>query len=215
MTTPSPTQVQYRLIHDIALLAGEIMLQNGAETYRVEDTITRILSISGFARTEAFVTITGIFVTLEDPALDQPLTTVRRVYTHTTNLNKISVANDISRKLVSGALSLEEAKTALAGLKSLSAYPWPLLLLTYSLVCGFFTILFNGSPRDFASSCVTGVLLGLLVLALGHLKIPRFMKDFASSVLIGFSGVLLVYTLGLGEYLDPIIIGALMYRDKS
>lgn len=36
------------------------------------------------------------------------------------------------------------------------------------------------------------------------------MKDFASSVLIGFSGVLLVYTLGLGEYLDPIIIGALM-----
>ena len=210
MTTPSPTQVQYRLIHDIALLAGEIMLQNGAETYRVEDTITRILSISGFARTEAFVTITGIFVTLEDPALDQPLTTVRRVYTHTTNLNKISVANDISRKLVSGALSLEEAKTALAGLKSLSAYPWPLLLLTYSLVCGFFTILFNGSPRDFASSCVTGVLLGLLVLALGHLKIPRFMKDFASSVLIGFSGVLLVYPLGLGEYLDPIIIGALM-----
>ncbi|MFQ9802454.1 MAG: threonine/serine exporter family protein [Clostridia bacterium] len=98
-------------------------LQNGAEAYRVEDTITRILSISGFARTEAFVTITGIFVTLEDPALDQPLTTVRRVYTHTTNLNKISVANDISRKLVSGALSLEEAKTALAGLKSLSAYP--------------------------------------------------------------------------------------------
>ena len=73
MTTPSPTQVQYRLIHDIALLAGEIMLQNGAETYRVEDTITRILSISGFARTEAFVTITGIFVTLEDPALDLSL----------------------------------------------------------------------------------------------------------------------------------------------
>ncbi len=210
MTNPSQTQPQYRLIYDIALLAGEIMLQNGAETYRVEDTITRILSISGFASTEAFVTITGIFVTLEDPTLDQPLTTVRRVNTHTTNLHKISIVNDISRKLVSGSLSLEDAKSTLVSLKSLSTYPWPLLLLTYSLVCGLFTILFNGSPRDFASSCVTGVLLGILVLALDHLRIPRFMKDFASSVLIGFSGVLLVYTLGLGEYLDPIIIGALM-----
>ena len=33
----------YLEVFQIAQLTGEIMLKNGAETYRVEDTITRIL----------------------------------------------------------------------------------------------------------------------------------------------------------------------------
>lgn len=34
--------MQKKQILRLALYAGEIMLKNGAETYRVEDTITRI-----------------------------------------------------------------------------------------------------------------------------------------------------------------------------
>ena len=45
--------MDYKLLADTALLAGELMLQSGAETFRVEETITRILKTSGQERTEA------------------------------------------------------------------------------------------------------------------------------------------------------------------
>ena len=41
-----------RVLVDMAALAGEIMLVSGAEIYRVEDTIIRILRYSGAAETE-------------------------------------------------------------------------------------------------------------------------------------------------------------------
>ena len=53
-----------RVLVDMAALAGEIMLVSGAEIYRVEDTIIRILRYSGAAETEVVVMATGIFITL-------------------------------------------------------------------------------------------------------------------------------------------------------
>ena len=39
---------------NLALDAGEIMLKNGAETFRVQDTMKRILSTTGREKIEAF-----------------------------------------------------------------------------------------------------------------------------------------------------------------
>ena len=38
--------MNYKLLLDTALLAGEILLSSGAETYRVEDTMGHILKTS-------------------------------------------------------------------------------------------------------------------------------------------------------------------------
>ena len=57
--------MDYKLLADTALLAGELMLQSGAETFRVEETITRILKTSGQERTEAIAYATGIMITLD------------------------------------------------------------------------------------------------------------------------------------------------------
>ena len=68
----------YKLLLDTAVLAGEIMIKSGAEIYRVEDTINHILKMSHLKRTEAFVTTTGMFATLDDPGIDA-ITVVRRI----------------------------------------------------------------------------------------------------------------------------------------
>lgn len=47
-------------IMEVCLLAGKIMLQSGAETYRVEDTMMRIASSFGIVKTHSYVTPTGI-----------------------------------------------------------------------------------------------------------------------------------------------------------
>ena len=60
----------YKLYLDTATMAGKLMLQNGAEIYRVEDTIRRMLEVSGLKTAEVYVTATGIMVTLDDPKED-------------------------------------------------------------------------------------------------------------------------------------------------
>ena len=54
-----------RLALDAAALAGEILLESGAEIFRVEDTIYRIAAAYGVEEAEAFVLSSGIFLTSE------------------------------------------------------------------------------------------------------------------------------------------------------
>ena len=105
-----------KLVLDTAVLAGKIMLQSGAEIHRVEDTIHRILKVSGMKTAEAFVMPTGLIVTLDDPRMDS-MTVVKRIKTRGTNLSRIAEVNDISRRFCSGNISLEEAFHSLKHMK--------------------------------------------------------------------------------------------------
>ena len=49
-----------------ALLAGKIMMENGSEVYRVEDTMKRIAQNAGEMDVSCYVTATGIFIGLEN-----------------------------------------------------------------------------------------------------------------------------------------------------
>ena len=48
----------------VSTLAGKILLESGAETYRVEETIVRICLAFGAENAESFVIPTGIIVTI-------------------------------------------------------------------------------------------------------------------------------------------------------
>ena len=80
--------MNYKLLMDTAVTAGELMLENGAETYRVEDTMHRILSLSSLQTAEVFVTMTGFVATLDDPSIHS-MTVVRRITSRGTNLDMI------------------------------------------------------------------------------------------------------------------------------
>lgn len=48
-------------IMKVCLLAGQIMLQSGAETYRVEDTMVRIAASFGVDKTHSYMTLRDSF----------------------------------------------------------------------------------------------------------------------------------------------------------
>ena len=97
--------MDYKLLLDTAVMAGELMLANGAETYRVEDTMQRMLELSGLKTAEAFVMVTGFLVTLDDPSI-QSMTVTRRIQSRGTNLSIIDEINSISRGLCGGELGV-------------------------------------------------------------------------------------------------------------
>ena len=81
----------------ISTLAGKIMLESGAETYRVEETISRICIAYGAHTADSFVIPTGIIVTIT--YYDEVATLVKRITSRGVDLNKIDAINDLSRKI--------------------------------------------------------------------------------------------------------------------
>ena len=138
--------MDYKLLIDSAALAGTIMLENGAEIYRVEETIDYMLRTSGLKTTQAFVVSTGFMISLDDPGIDA-LTVVRRVNKKSTNLNAIAQVNDISRRFYKGSISLEETFSQLKHLNR-TQYPWWLKDICTVLVVTFFTGMYGGSWMD-------------------------------------------------------------------
>ena len=98
-------------ILQVAMLAGQMILENGGETYRVEETILRICKIYGAEEAESFATPTGIMASICHEGKIYSLT--RRVSNRTVNLNKIDKVNDLSRSILSKNLSVNDLKQEL------------------------------------------------------------------------------------------------------
>ena len=73
------SEFDYSLLVDTAILLGEIMLKNGAETNRVEDAMHKLLKTTKMKHIEAVVMTTSIIVTLSDPSLEH-ITAVSRIH---------------------------------------------------------------------------------------------------------------------------------------
>lgn len=94
------------LIKDVVMIAARILLESGAEGTRVEDTMARIATKLGYPESNSFVTNTVIEFVLHNEAYPR----LYRIKTRDTNLIKISQANEISRQITNGTMTLEEAK---------------------------------------------------------------------------------------------------------
>lgn len=192
---------------DVCLLAGRIMMQSGAETYRVEDTMTRMAASCGIKNAQTFVIPTGIILSIE--GLNNP-THLARINERSTDLEKVARVNHISRKMAGGELSVEEAYQALTELHTANlSFPIWLQITAAALASGCFLIMFKGVWSDFFSAvCVGGIGFSTLLIIHYFTKV-KFFAEFVASLVIGIISVLLV-SYDVGEQLDKIIIGSVM-----
>lgn len=192
----------------MAVLAGKIMLENGAETYRVEDTILRLcMSRKEISYAEIFVIPTGIFLSGE--YMDDVMSFIQRTKTKRIDLNRISLVNDFSRRFVNSDMSIDEGFAYLKEIDSVKAYPRPVKLFFGGVAGGFFSILFGGTFFDFASTFTISLLVVLSLDFLGKYNMTFFVNNFIGAV-VGSGLSILFYELGLGINLDTMIIGSIM-----
>lgn len=181
-------------IANMAVLAGEIMLRSGAETYRVEDTIKHILDTAGTSgagsssesrndrteqdspvRTESLVMLTGIIVTIERPG-QEAVTVMRRVHDRGTNMYRIVEVNEISRKYCAGELSAEETWEKLKSIKGRQYTVWMYNIATVLVPAGF-APLFGGGPREIPAAAAVGILLAVIMTIGKRLRISSFILN--------------------------------------
>lgn len=202
-------QARYRLLMDTALLAGQIMLKSGAETYRVEDTICRILHTSGLDTAETFATVTGLFVTLADPSIDA-ITKITRVSEKQTNLSQVYDVNDVSRRLCSGVITVEEAYQELLRINEKKEYPISMVYIGIIMTSSFFTLLLGGGILASALSAINGLWIVACRHITGRVKLNNFITDMLSSFIIAVATMLYAHLLNNSVIVEIIIVGSIM-----
>lgn len=192
----------------LAILAGKIMLKNGAETYRVEDTIERICkSRKNVQYADAFVTPTGIFVSLEYG--DEMITYLMRIKSIKIDLNKINLVNEFSREFVNSNMSINQGLDKLKKLDKVINYKGLTKTLFASLGCAFFAILFGGVFLDFISSFLVSLIVLLSINVIDKYEMTFFINNFIGAALASILSII-VTKIGLGQNMDTIIISSIM-----
>ena len=156
-------------IAKVSMLAGKLMLESGAETHRVEDTMSRIAVAYGLENVQSFATPTGIYFSIAF----QEATSFMRISCRSTDLHKISTVNDVSRKIAEGKLDVDDAFEQLKKIDQAKlTYPSWLQILFAALVSGCFLIMFGGIWNDFIPAFITGG-IGFYVM----LAVDRFVES--------------------------------------
>nr|WP_230986502.1 threonine/serine exporter family protein [Cohnella fermenti] len=196
-----------RLIAKVCILAGKIMMENGAETYRVEDTMKRIADSFGLPRSQCFVTPTGIMFSIEGIVPDTRLVGISE---RSTDLRKVAEVNAISRRIGAGELAPEQALELLARVEASreGIAPW-LRTVSAALASGCFLIMFGGQWADFLPAIVAGGLGYATVFRAQRFFSLKLFAEVMAAIVVGLLACLFVAT-GIGRELNTLIIGSVM-----
>ena len=202
------TEAQYTaLVLEAATDAGRILLESGAEIFRVEETMRRIIGYFGVEHEDIYVLTNGIFIS-GNRKIDEAYARVLHVPAVGARLDRVIAVNQLSREIEQGRYTLDQVHERLVEIQKLPSPRLPLQVLACGLGCGCFSVMFGGSLWDGAAAVLSGALMQLFM-ALPGRHMSKLMGSMCCAAL-GAILCILCYTVGLGNRLSLMIIGSMM-----
>jgi uncharacterized membrane protein YjjP (DUF1212 family) len=192
----------------LAVELGDVMLRNGGEIYRIEDTVIHILEAYEIEEFDVYVLSNGIFASANEDREDS-CSMIRHVPLGSVNLEKVSALNQLARDICSHECSLEEAWARLEECKKSPSYPRWILIFCCGMGSAAFCYLFGGQPLDAVFAFFIGLLEEVLLLAFAKQKLSRVLSNVFASIFVMLLSILVFYT-GLPVMQDKIVIGSIM-----
>lgn len=191
----------------LALFAGELMLRNGAETYRVEDTVLRICNSRGFRHVNVFTSPTVIIIS--DERFDG-ITFMKTIKNRGINLNKINLLNSFSREFVSNTnLSVEDGIKMLKEIEVIKSYDKWMIYIGTGLGSACFAVLLGATFVDFLLTFITSICAVIIFDKMFTISSISSFSTLTSAIFIATIGVSLS-SLGLLSKPNMLIVGSIM-----
>ena len=187
---------------------GEALLRSGAEIYRVEDSIGRILNAYGASRADVFAIPSVIIASLTMPGEGQ-ITQTRRILTSSTDLNALTQVNDLCRRVCARRPEPEQIDAELKAILARKPYPWFVRWAAYVLIALSFAIFFGGGWAEGLAAGAVGALLFLAVEGLKKLGVGSVFSQLLGAAVIA-ALTLLAARLVPGLRTDKVVIGNIM-----
>lgn len=192
-----------------AMDIGEQMLCSGAEIYRVEDSMNRILNAYGFKRVDVFIITSSMVISVYD-LNDEVYTQTRRIKGTSINLDKLDKLNSLSRMICLNKPEPEKINEELSKINASLHYPVWLNVLATAFIAMAFTLFFGGGFSEASISFVIGVITKIVSYFTDKVKTNILFERFIHSFLICFLAFITV-KLSFVTTPDKIIIGNIMY----
>ena len=200
--------MDYYLLVDMATELGYELAMCGAETFRVEDSIHRVLATYGI-ESEAFAITNCLTVSIEAQN-GKPLTRMKRIGYHGNNMEGVERFNALSRRICAEKPDPEIAMEWLRETKNACrVYSLPMVLVGDVLGSFGFAMFFGGTVIDGLWAGLLGIIIGLVSKFMDDLKANPFFSTIASSFFMALAAYI-VAGFGLTDNIDTAIIGALM-----
>lgn len=188
---------------------GRLMLVNGAETYRVEDTVYRVGHSLGVKNISTFVVPTAIIVTAEDEDQEE-ITQLTRVTERHTNLEMIANLNQLSRNLSKEPRTPNEVRVMLYHIQmDTNEYKPFVSILLSAIATTAFTLIFEGSIADMFPAFILGGVATFIYDHVSSITNISFFAELVSAFTVGLLTLLFIQ-FGIGENTDIIIISSVM-----
>ena len=152
------------------------LLYNGAEVYRVEDSINRICkSFQNVKAVNTFALSNMVIISFVYNGTNY--TSMRRLNDSGKNLEKIALLNELSRNIVSGKVDVDEAFKELKNIKNKSSYSNFTTILLITLSAPFLAFIFGGTLSDFIPASMAMLVEMLFLIYIG-IRVTFFFNDF-------------------------------------
>lgn len=190
-----------------ATKAGMILLESGAETHRVEDTMKRICMAYGADVVDAYATPTMLLISFSIHG--ELCHNIKRTQIKNVDLNKIDKVNALSRNIIAQSMSLEEFYIRLEKIDHEEMYKHHISVLG-AMVCTFgFAFFFNGTIKDALCSALIGGLLKIVMIQLDKIDINAFFKYLSGGAFTTLAAGITNH-FSLCSSLDTVIISVIM-----
>lgn len=183
--------------------AGRLLLENGAEISRVEETMERIAGHYGQSGEKFFVLSNGIFTT------GKAYANAEFIPIKGSRLDVVAEVNQFSRDISAGKYTLEQARERLEAIKRLPAKPDWEMYLGAAFGCAGFCIIFGGSFLDCAASLVAALLLNLFVMKVSGKYLTKALANICGG-LFGTLLCILFQHFGFGDNIGNMVVGTMI-----
>lgn len=188
------------------ILAGQILIENGSNMDRVNDTVYRMGRAAGLKSFQVFTTVTGM-VASSDHLPNAQAVDIR---VRKNNLRKVAEVNDVSRRFVKGKLTLTQTYAELSAIdRDQTNLPEWLQCVAAAVLSGALLVIFTGDYGDVIESSLIGGIGYWVFLVLFRKFQIKYISEFSAAVVVGVSAMLL-QKVGIVANANATIIGSIM-----
>ena len=200
--------MEHIILLDLATDLGYELAMCGAETFRVEESINRVLAAYGL-EAEAFAIPNYLIVSIQSRD-GTPVTRMRRIGHHGNDLDSVELYSSLSRAICSERPEPEEAVRWLDEVRRRRRHFSGLGGLAGDFLgAAGFGLFFGGGWVDGLCAGACGMLVGFVNKTLDDMKANPFFRTIASAFLMALFAYFLG-SVGIVRNSDAVTIGALM-----
>lgn len=203
------TTVDVKKVVDLAMKAGSVLLKNGAEIFRVEETMERISHSFRVDKMSVFVISHGIFISADNEK-NETVSKVLHIPLSDANLEIVAEVNELSRDIASGNVGLDEAFERIEEIEKIPPTSSKAQIICAGIASACFGYMLNAAIPECIFSLFIGALVYAWVIFASKYKISKIIVNILGGVIITSMAVLAMTLVNIPMKVEGMIIGSIM-----